>query len=250
MKKLISIILSVLMILSSFSVMSLVSAKETNVASTGAANSGTTGDCTWSFDESAGTLTISGNGAIPHYDSSTYKNIPWYVYKDSIKTVNIESGVTSIGTYVFYNYSNLTSITIPDSATSIGKCAFEGCTSLTSISISDSLTSVGWCAFYDCSKLKDVYYSGNKRQWQNLEKKVNRETQYKSDIIRFFRNNRAYNSAILNNDKLINEMTDYYVKLRIENEYCNPISAKDWIECLNDTISQFISNGKLNKYVA
>ena len=95
-----------------------------------------------------------------------------------------------------------------------------------------------------------IELSISRPQWQNLEKKVNRETKYKSDIIRFFRNNRAYNSAILNNDKLINEMTDYYAKLRIENEYCNPISAKDWIECLNDTISQFISNGKLNKYVA
>lgn len=101
-----------------------------------------------------------------------------------------------------------------------------------------------------CVTINGIELSISRPQWQNLEKKVNRETQYKSDIIRFFRNNRAYNSTILNNDKLINEMTDYYAKLRIENEYCNPISAKDWIECLNDTISQFMSNSKLNKYVA
>ena len=68
MRKTISLILSVLMILSSFSVITTISAKETNVASTGAANSGTTGDCTWSFDESTGTLTISGQGKMDNYN--------------------------------------------------------------------------------------------------------------------------------------------------------------------------------------
>ena len=67
MRKIISLILSVLMILSSFSIITTISAKETNVASTGAANSGTTGDCKWSFDEDTGTLTISGNGEMGEY---------------------------------------------------------------------------------------------------------------------------------------------------------------------------------------
>ena len=47
----------------------------------------------WSFDGATGELTISGTGEMPNYTT----NAPWYAYRDSIKTVVIEDGVTSIG---------------------------------------------------------------------------------------------------------------------------------------------------------
>ena len=65
-------------------------------------------------------------------------------------------GVTSIGDYTFYEYTNLTSIEIPDSVTSIGECAFYGCSSLTSITIGNSVTSIGKCAFFGCSGLTSI----------------------------------------------------------------------------------------------
>ena len=68
----------------------------------------------------------------------------------------IPDGVTSIGSYAFYNCSGLTSITIPDSVTSIGNYAFEGCSGLTSITIPDSVTSIGRYAFYGCSGLTSI----------------------------------------------------------------------------------------------
>ena len=61
------------------------------------------------------------------------------------RDVVIPQGVTSIGTYAFYNNS-LTSVTIPDSVTSIGNKAFW-VNSLTSVSIPDSVTSIGSYAF-------------------------------------------------------------------------------------------------------
>ena len=72
MKKTVSIILSILMILSSFSVIASVSAKETNVSSTGESYSGTTGDCKWSLDSNTGTLTISGDGKMASDTSTTW----------------------------------------------------------------------------------------------------------------------------------------------------------------------------------
>ncbi len=158
-----------------------------------AATSGTCGDnLTWTFDESIGTLTISGTGAMSHY--STYSpQSPWYSLRTQIISVVFETGVTSIGRYAFYECHNLTSITISESVTSIGGTAFEKCASLTSFTVNsnnknfssdeygvlfnktkttlikypnskksnsyiipDSVTSIGEYAFENCSNLTSI----------------------------------------------------------------------------------------------
>lgn len=69
-----------------------------------ATSSGTYGDnLTWTLDD-AGKLTISGTGAMEECF------VPWYGLRDSVKTVVIENGVTSIG-----------------------EGAFDGCTSLSDV---------------------------------------------------------------------------------------------------------------------
>ncbi len=50
-----------------------------------------------------------------------------YLNGEEVKDLVIPDGVTSIGGYVFYGCSGLTSITIPNSVTSIGECAFYDC---------------------------------------------------------------------------------------------------------------------------
>ena len=52
-------------------------------------------------------------------------------YKGNDAEVVIPDGVTSIGSGVFSECINLTTITIPDSVTSIGDWAFYGCENLT-----------------------------------------------------------------------------------------------------------------------
>ena len=111
-------------------------------------------DATWEFDLDTGKLTISGTGAMYNY---SYKTQPWYNYKDNITSVEIENGITSIGTSSFYKFTSLASIKIPDSVTSIGNDALFNCTGLTSITISDSVTSIGADAFYGCTNITDVY---------------------------------------------------------------------------------------------
>lgn len=108
--------------------------------------SGTCGEnLTWKIED--GVLTISGTGAMMDYSWCQDPAAPWAAAK--IKSVVIESGVTSIGNSAFF-YSSLTSITIPDSVTSIGDHAFDR-GSLTSITIPDSVTSIGECAFEFCN---------------------------------------------------------------------------------------------------
>ena len=152
MKKIISITLCLIITFSLFSV---------NTFNAFAITSGTTGDCTWTLNGTE--LTISGTGAMGDYTNKT--TLPWGT---SITKVTIESGVTAIGTYVFYGCNKLTSIEIPDSVTTIGWNAFYYCYSLESIEIPDSVTTIGWnafsnTAFYNTSSnwKNDVLYIGN-----------------------------------------------------------------------------------------
>ncbi len=122
----------------------------TTVVNAEDATSGTCGEnLTWSYDASTRTLTISGTGEMDSFSNSS----PWSSYNDSIKTVIINNGVTSIGRIAFFRCTSLCDITIPNCVTSIGDSAFSDCTALTSITIPDSVTSIGQWAFYNCSAL-------------------------------------------------------------------------------------------------
>ena len=81
----------------------------------------------------------------------------------NLTSIKIPEGVTSIGGSAFSDCSNLTSIDIPDGVTSIGKWAFEGCSSLTSINIPKSVTSIGDAAFDGCSNL-DIVIDNSKKK--------------------------------------------------------------------------------------
>ena len=143
-RKIISLLLSVLMIITSVPLMAVESFAADEITS------GVTGDCTWSLD-SDGVLTISGNGKMKDYSFNERK--PWGT---SITKVVIENGVTSIGNWAFENCFSLTSITILDGVRYIGNCAFLCCDSLTSVTIPDGVTSIGDKAFYGCTSLTSV----------------------------------------------------------------------------------------------
>ena len=124
-----------------------------SAAAESAAASGICGEnLTWTLD-AAGTLTVSGTGAMKDYN---YEGAPWYQSRDSIKAVVVESGVTTIGGSAFDGCSSLSSITIPEGVTAIGYRAFSGCSSLSSITIPEGVTAIGGSAFSGCSSLKDV----------------------------------------------------------------------------------------------
>ena len=77
------------------------------------------------------------------------------------KSTVIPNSVTNIGSYAFYDCTDLTSITIPNSVTSIGSYAFYNCSGLTSVTIGNNVTSIGLCAFYNCSGLTSVTISNS-----------------------------------------------------------------------------------------
>ncbi|MCD8066735.1 MAG: leucine-rich repeat protein [Oscillospiraceae bacterium] len=106
---------------------------------------------TWTLDN--GVLTISGTGAMYKYQGN---NAPWYELRESIATVVIGDGVTSITENAFRGCSNLASIMIAGSVTDIGGGVFEGCTSLTNVVIPDGVSVIMGATFLNCSGLTSV----------------------------------------------------------------------------------------------
>ena len=74
----------------------------------------------------------------------------------SLASIDIPNSVTDIGNFAFSGCTSLASIDIPNSVTSIGFSAFSGCTSLASIDIPNSVTSIGFSAFRGCTSLASI----------------------------------------------------------------------------------------------
>lgn len=102
---------------------------------------------TYKWDGS--TLTLSGDGKMPDWPEG---GATWNGFKDSIKKVVINKGLTSIGNYSFKGCKSLTSVSIPSTVKSIGVEAFSG-TALTSVKIPNSVKSIGNSAFRHIASL-------------------------------------------------------------------------------------------------
>ena len=87
--------------------------------------SGTCGtNLTWTLSDD-GVLTISGTGSMTSYSTSNLA--PWNSYKNSITSLVVESGVTTIGNYAFYGCNQILTASLPDSVTTLGSAAFRNC---------------------------------------------------------------------------------------------------------------------------
>jgi len=107
-----------------------------------------------------GTLTLTGSGAMENYDTiytDTYA--PWFAYREQVKKVIIEDGITTIGSEAFYEMHNLTNINLPESLVTIGDYAFYFCSSLTSLKLPNYITQIGDGAFLWCENMTEIHLS-------------------------------------------------------------------------------------------
>ncbi len=86
-----------------------------------------------------------------------YYSAPWYDEVDKIKSISIESSITHIGSFAFFDCGGLTEVVIPYGIASIGGNAFRVCRGLTDITIPASVTSIGGQAFAFCNNLDSLY---------------------------------------------------------------------------------------------
>ena len=114
--------------------------------------SGKCGDSAkWTLD-AEGTLTISGTGRMYDYEWPADRGgttPPWLAnkYRDSIRALRVEQGITYIGRCAFDSCGNLSDVTLPTSLRIIGQCAFNDCTALRSIQLPEGLTTIMEDAF-------------------------------------------------------------------------------------------------------
>ena len=159
---------------------------------------------TWTLED--GTLTISGTGAMNRYhekyalrkkytlrtDISSLPDAPWYAYRDSVRRLVLDAGVTLVYAGTFY-FPNLTAVSvstenpqyshdengvlynkdktalylypgaaaassyaIPNTVTQIQYLAFSECTQLREIRVPSSVTTVDQGAFKNCTSLQSV----------------------------------------------------------------------------------------------
>ena len=146
--------------------------------------SGETGECIWTV--SGSTLTISpgaSGGRMADYDFSPEDYIPhlvypdskgggsaeiiddivppYFQYRDSIKSIVVEPGVTHIGSMAFTRLDYADTVSLPDGLKVISWYAFCECYSLRTVDIPDSVVSLGEGAFYACYSLESVSLSEN-----------------------------------------------------------------------------------------
>lgn len=77
----------------------------------------------------------------------------------NLKNVSIPGNVKKIGNASFFNCTRLTSVTIGNGVATIGKGAFYNCKALKSITIPSSVKSIGDYAFGNCSSLQVAKFS-------------------------------------------------------------------------------------------
>ncbi len=100
----------------------------------------------WEFDAGTGTLSVHGSGPMRSYAEEPPE---WEDHKDSIYTLILDAGITSVGAYAFFDYEALTEARLPDSIEVISDSAFDYNISLSTITIPASLKYVGSRAFYN-----------------------------------------------------------------------------------------------------
>ncbi|MBE6812715.1 MAG: leucine-rich repeat domain-containing protein [Ruminococcaceae bacterium] len=120
-------------------------------------------------------LTLTGTGDMPTFvgspytDSAHYEKAAWYRFCDSLKTLVIAEGITSVGDYSFYRFSALESITLPDSVQTIGEYAFYDCSAAQELSLSASAAFED-TTFNGCESLVSLTMHKGTGTMQNFER--------------------------------------------------------------------------------
>lgn len=156
MKKLLTLLLAMVMVLSAVPVAFATDSEETTEDAEIVRAPDECGEgITWEFD--GGVLFIRGDGAMDDFEEAAE---PWRAHKDEIEEVLIEGALTYIGAYAFKDYDALLAVDFGDALYEIGKEAFRSCDGLSAIWLPESFKIFGESSFLSCRSLKEIHCAG------------------------------------------------------------------------------------------
>lgn len=121
-------------------------------------------DVGYTVDED-GVLHLFGKGST--YDYHSLNCSPWYVYRDLITEIEIDSGIEVLGNQLFRNLVRVKKVVLPDTVISLRANVFIGCGELNEIYIPSSLKSIGNYSFCG-TNIKKCKYGGTLQQLNDL----------------------------------------------------------------------------------
>ena len=105
------------------------------------------------------TATVDGDTVIITGIGETYDKSWWFddnVNQNNIKHIIVKDGVTSLGSSIFYGFSQVKDVKLPTSLRSIGYGAFEKCESLKELTIPEGVTKIGDGIINSCTNIKKI----------------------------------------------------------------------------------------------
>ena len=106
---------------------------------------------------SDGVLELTGTGATNNWSSN---KAPWAAERESISSIIVGEGITTLGNNAFQGCSALTQVSLSEGLTGMGNYVFQSCTSLTEIKIPSTLSSSGSSGIFgDCTNLTKVTFA-------------------------------------------------------------------------------------------
>jgi len=109
----------------------------------------------WTFDPEIGKMVICGNGPMTNYEN--YEETPWCAWRNEIKSVVFESGVTTLGDYALENCENLETIEFTGDVEILGTFALSKCPKIVQIILPEGVRVIGAKTFSACAGLKKVH---------------------------------------------------------------------------------------------
>ena len=103
---------------------------------------------TWTLDLDTGVMTFSGTGRIDgNYKKDDANGTPAVAYKENVRHIIIEDGITIIQERSFRVWESLTTVDMGNTVTAVLSYAFEYTPQLSAISVSDTLEYLSYGAF-------------------------------------------------------------------------------------------------------
>jgi hypothetical protein len=165
MKKLISAILALVMIMTVMPITAFAEEENSNSEDVISVNVDTVSNkFKITYDKTTKTLTVSGEGDLGKLDyTRKHFNFGNPLNWDTsqvfyAETLIVEDGIESIGDYLFMNFKHLKKAVFPDTLYTIGKASFLNCQNLEEIDGGDTLTVIRGGAFFHCTSLKSIKF--------------------------------------------------------------------------------------------